>query len=151
MKKNSNKKEKINSVKQPCGLCGRKNKTCQKTECCGNWICGDESDYVLFSYSRDICSRNHRRFTLCGLHHTEGHSDGWKDCQKCLDWCEPEMVAWYATNEYNFEKHSNPPTFKPTHCMKCKTVISLSEDNYTTFGGKYACENCIASGFKFKK
>ena len=44
----------------------------EKTECCGNWVCGDEGDYVMFSYSRDICSRNHRRFTLCGSHHTEG-------------------------------------------------------------------------------
>jgi len=52
----------------PCGLCGETKKPRHKTECCGNWVCGDESEYVMFSYSRDICSRNHRRFTLCGVY-----------------------------------------------------------------------------------
>ncbi|NCS32560.1 hypothetical protein GW793_03630 [bacterium] len=151
MKINLTKKQKLNNDKHNCGLCGRNSKTCQKTECCGNWVCGNESDYVMFSYSRDICCRNHRRFTLCGLHYTEGHDGDWKDCKKCLNWCEPEMVAWYGTNEYNFEKHPNPPTFEPTFCVQCKKVISLSMDGYTSFGKEYACEKCMSDGFEFKK
>lgn len=31
-----------------CGLCGS-TKNLTKTECCGNWICDDEDEYVLFS------------------------------------------------------------------------------------------------------
>lgn len=52
-----------------CGLCG-KTKNLTKTECCGSWICDDEHEYVMFSSDRNSCSRNHRRYTLCGYHHT---------------------------------------------------------------------------------
>jgi|SRR3989338_2582800 len=143
--------KKISGTKYPCGLCGKKNKTCEKTECCGNWVCGNPSDYVLFSYSRNICSRNHSRFTLCASHFNEGHKGSWKDCKKCLDSFELEMYVWYGTNEYNFEKLPNPPKFKPTYCAGCHEVISLSEDGCTSFGGKYACEECIGRGFNLRK
>src|SRR3989344_5424360 len=99
----------------PCWLCGKSKKPRYKTEGCGNWVCGDESDYVLFSRSRNICSRNHRRFTLCGSHHDEEHKGDWKTCEKCRDNFEPEMYVWYGMNEYNFEKLSNPPAFEPTN------------------------------------
>jgi hypothetical protein len=149
MKTKKNTKSKIEV--QPCGLCGKKNKTCQKIECCGNWVCGNENDYVMFSYSRDICCRNHRRFTLCGYHHTEGHRGDWQKCKECLSSFEPEICAWYGTNEYNFEKLSNPPKFKPTHCANCDVVISLSEGGYTSFGDKYACEKCMLKGYDLRK
>ena len=153
MIKKIKKQDKKISAKQPCGLCGKKNKTCDKIECCGNWVCGDESDYVLFSHSRDICVRNHRRFTLCGYHHMEGHEGGWKDCKKCLNDFkhELEMYVWYGTNEYNFEKLLNPPKFEPTYCAGCKKIISLSNGGYGTFGGKYVCDKCINKGFDLKK
>ncbi|MBM3261170.1 hypothetical protein FJY93_02010 [Candidatus Kaiserbacteria bacterium] len=135
----------------PCGLCGKSKKPRFKTECCDNWVCGDENAYVLFSYSRDICSRNHRRLTLCGYHREGRHPGNWKDCKECIEGFEPEMAVWYGTNEYNFEKHPNPPAFKPTHCTNCNIAISLGEDGYTTFGGMYACEDCVDGGFTFKK
>ena len=69
----------------PCGLCGKTKKQRNKTECCGNWVCGDESEYKMFSYSRNICSRNHRRFTLCANHHTEEHQGDWKTCKECYE------------------------------------------------------------------
>ncbi len=47
-------------------------------------------------------------------------------------------------NEYNFEKLENPPKFKPTHCAKCKKIISLSEDGYSMHAGKYFCMDCSA-------
>ena len=145
----------------PCGLCGKSKKSRYKTECCGNWVCGDESDYVLFSYSRNICARNHRRFTLCGSHHAEEHKGDWKTCKECLKAFEMEMYVWYGTNEYNFEKLPDPPAFKPTYCskcktvislseggysyLKCKTVISLSEGGYSYLCGIYRCDNCPIS------
>ena len=138
------KKTKVKTKIPPCGLCGKTRKSRYKTECCGNWICGDESEYVMFSYSRDICSRNHRRFTLCGSHYAEEHKGGWKTCKKCRENFEHEleMYVWYGTNEYNFEKLENPPTFEPTHCSKCGERIILSADGYSTLCGVYRCDNC---------
>jgi len=107
-----------------CGLCG-KTKNLTKTECCGTWICDDEHKYVMFSYARNSCIRNHRRYTLCGYHHTEGHPGDWTDCPKCRESFETEMYVWYGTNEYNFKKLPNPPAYEPTHCADCGRVIRL--------------------------
>jgi len=129
--------------KPRCGLCG-KTKNLTKTECCGNWICDDEHKYVLFSYATNSCSRNHRRYTLCGSHYTEGHSGDWKDCPKCQEGIKTEMYVWYGTNEYNFEKLPNPPKYEPTHCAACGEVIRLGEDGYSTLGDDYWCDRCMA-------
>ncbi len=129
------------SERPRCGLCG-KNRGLIQSECCGQWICDDEHKYVLFSYARNSCHRNHRRFTLCGHHHAEGHAGFWKDCPRCRDSFETEMYVWYGTNEYNFQKLDNPPPYEPTRCSQCGSVIVLSEDGYATQGSKYWCENC---------
>lgn len=127
-----------------CGLCGATKKL-TKTECCGNWICDDEGNYVLFSYARTSCSRNHRRYNICGYHFAEGHDWPWKECQKCRKNIDPEMYAYYATNEYNFEVLENPPPFKPTKCSKCGRVILLSDGGYSIQGGKYTCHECTSA------
>ena len=62
-----------------CGLCGA-TKNLTKTECCGNWICDDEDQYVMFTYAHNSCRRNPRRYTLCGGHFREGHEGKWQDC-----------------------------------------------------------------------
>ena len=124
-----------------CGLCG-KTSNLTKTECCGNWICDDEDKYVMFSYARNSCSRNHRRYTLCGYHYNEDHEGDWKDCPTCRDSFETEMYVWYGTNEYNFEKLPNPPSYEPTKCAKCGVVIRLGTDGYTSLKGEYWCEEC---------
>lgn len=125
-----------------CGLCGKARKL-TKTECCGNWICDDEDTYVLFSYARNSCDRNHRRYTLCGFHHTEEHPGRWTECTRCReDIAETEMYVWYGTNAYNFETLQNPPSYEPTRCSKCGKVIKLGEDGYSTLGDKYFCEAC---------
>ena len=129
-------------VNPPCGLCGKSKKPSQRTGCCGNWVCGDESEYVMFSYSRDICSGNDGRFTLCGSHHAEGHKGDWKTCKKCREDFEPEMYVWYGMNEYNFEKLPNPPAFQPTHCSKCGERIVLPDGGYSSLCGVYRCDNC---------
>jgi hypothetical protein len=133
--------EKEATITPRCGLCG-KTKNLTKTECCGQWICDDEQKYKLFSYARNSCSRNHRRFTLCCHHFEEGHSGDWQTCPKCRKDFETELYVYYGTNEYNFEKLKNPPKYKPTRCAKCKKIISLGEDGYSMQGGRYYCMGC---------
>jgi len=130
------------SAGRECGLCGKTSKL-TKTACCGRWICDDEDQYIIFSYARDSCYRNHRRYTLCGYHHAEEHPGDWKTCRKCRDDFETEMYVYSGTNEYNFEKLQNPPQYEPTKCTICNRVIILSEDSYTTKGDAYFCSGCM--------
>src|SRR3972149_4726375 len=113
-----------------CGLCG-KTKNLTRTECCGQWICDDEHKYVLFSYARNSCSRNHRRYTVCGYHSAEEHAGDWRECGRCRNEIQTEMYVWYGTNEHNFVKLENPPAYEPTKCAKCGIVMRLGEDGYS--------------------
>lgn len=127
-----------------CGLCGKRGRLV-RTECCGQWICDDEHKYKLFSYATNSCSRNHRRYTLCGAHFTEGHPGDWKTCSKCREMVETEMYVWYGTNEYNFEKLENPPAYEPTRCRTCGKIIVLSEGGYSLDSEGYCCARCMGS------
>lgn len=142
--------KRIQASRPRCGLCG-KTKGLIQSECCGHWICDDEHTYQIFSYARNSCHRNHRRLTLCGFHHAEGH-DGpsWQSCTECRDSLETEIYVWYGTNEYNFEKLANPPAFEPTLCSVCGAVIVLSQDGYTLSGDKIWCESCAAKKMQEK-
>ncbi len=143
--KKQTKKQKSDKLDKPrCGLCGSTTKKLMKTQCCNNWICDDEDEYALFSYARNSCSRNHRRFTLCGLHYNEEHKGDWRKCKKCIECLshEMEMYVWYGTNEYNFVKLDNPPKYKPTHCYRCGQIIVLSDGGYSSLCDAYFCENC---------
>ncbi|MBC7529985.1 MAG: hypothetical protein H7318_00295 [Oligoflexus sp.] len=124
--------------KKQCGLCGgtKKLKAC---DCCEQWICNDESQYQMF---RNSCSRNHRRYILCGHHHAERHDGEWQNCSKCRENIETEMYVYYGTNEYNFEKLINPPTFEATRCSNCKSVIKLGDDPYSVTSDGHYCERC---------
>ena len=134
----------VSSIDKPrCGLCG-KTANLTKTECCGNWICDDEHKYVLFSYARNSCYRNHRRYTLCGYHYTEEHAGHWKQCPECRNSIETEMYVYFGTNEYNFEKLENPPAYEPTRCTRCRAIIKLGTDSHTVSGRQYWCEECGA-------
>jgi hypothetical protein len=136
--------------KPRCGLCGE-TKNLTRTECCGNWICDDEHKYVPFSYSRISCSRNHSRYTLCSHHFNEGHEGDWKTCEICRTDFEPEMVVWYGTNEYNFEKMPDPPSYEPTHCSKCGIIIKIGTDGYSRLGDEYWCEDCAEKEMRKKR
>jgi DNA-directed RNA polymerase subunit RPC12/RpoP len=127
--------------KPRCGLCG-KTKNLTKTDCCGNWICDDSHKYVLFSYARNSCYRNHDHYTLCSYHHREGHKGSWKNCRLCRKSFKTEIFVWYGTNEYNFEKLENPPEFERTFCAGCGRVISLVDDAYMAADYRYWCETC---------
>jgi len=134
-----------------CGLCGKRGKL-RKTDCCGQWICDDEDDYVMFLYARNSCYRNHRRYTLCGSHHAEEHEGDWQTCSKCREGVETEMYVWYGTNEYNFVKLENPPSYEPTLCAGCEVVIRLGEDGYSITPDKeYFCEECTQKKIMSKK
>ena len=77
MVQKSKRKKEIDPKKPPCGLCGKKKHRRIKTDCCNNLICNDSNDYILFSYSRKSCWRNHSRFTLCAYHHNDEHKGDW--------------------------------------------------------------------------
>jgi uncharacterized protein YecA (UPF0149 family) len=126
-----------------CFICG-KTKNLVKTPCCEKWICDDEDQYVLFSYARNSCLRNHRRYTLCGQHFDAGHDGDWKTCTRCRKELskELEMYIWYGTNEYNHEKLPDPPAFTPSFCAKCRKRIILADGGYTVKAGKYYCDRC---------
>jgi hypothetical protein len=124
-----------------CGLCG-KTRNLITTDCCGNLICNDEHKYVLFSYAQNSCCRNHDRYTLCAYHYHEKHPGHWKTCKECRNSFGTEDYVWYATNEFNFEKLENPPSFEPTHCAKCGKIIKLGTDGYSIIGRKHYCESC---------
>jgi hypothetical protein len=144
-KKRSTKKAaaRVSKAKRRCGLCGA-SQNLIKTECCGNWICNDEANYVAFSYAQNSCHRNHSRYTLCGYHSIEQHEGKWKDCQKCRDGFETEMYVYYGTNEFNFEVLENPPEYEPTKCSDCGAIIVLGDGGYAVSGSDYWCGRCSA-------
>jgi hypothetical protein len=129
-----------------CGLCGGTENLTQ-TNCCGNWICDDESEYRLFSYARNSCSRNHRRLTLCAIHDGEGHEGQWQECQACRDMFETEIYVDYGTNKYNFETLVNPPKYESTRCADCKRVIRLASGGYSYDKDGYYCGKCSRKTF----
>lgn len=129
-----------------CKLCGN-TENLTRTPCCNEWICDDADSYVMFSYARNSCFRNHDRYTLCALHWHEGHNGRWQDCQACRQNIETEMYVYYGTNEYNFEVLENPPKFKPTRCQKCNAIIRLGEDGYSMSASGYTCMNCSGHNF----
>lgn len=54
-----------------------------------------------------------------------------------------EMYVWYGTNEYNFEKLDNPPSYEPTRCAVCGKVIKLGIDEHSQLGDEYRCGRCM--------
>jgi hypothetical protein len=134
------------SSKRQCGLCGN-TKNLTKTDCCDNWICDDEDQYRMFSFARNSCHRNHRRYTICAGHYEESHGDRWQDCEECKEKFETEMYVYFATNEFNFEKLVNPPKYEPTHCKDCNRVIKLGGEAYSYGSEGYSCEKCSRKKF----
>ncbi len=52
------------------------------------------------------------------------------------------MYVYFATNEYNFVKLENPPTFEPTLCATCGKQIHLATDGYSFSSKGYSCLSC---------
>ena len=141
------KSAKVTSSHKPrCGLCG-KTKKLTKTPCCGQWICDDEASYQLFSYARNSCSRNHRRYTLCAFHFDSEHAGDWQSCEKCKKEFDIPTYVYFGSNEFNFVKLENPPEFEPIRCSKCQSVIDIGNDGYSMGKDGYTCMKCC--DFKF--
>jgi hypothetical protein len=143
-------KEKKNNtvvIEEPkCGLCGKGGRLI-KTACCDNWICDDADQYVMFSYARNSCWRNHDNYTVCAYHYHNEHQGDWLDCQECVDNFDTEDYVDMATNEYNFVKLQDPPHFEPTVCCKCGKVIKRNEEGYSRLGEDFTCDNCSDGPF----
>lgn len=133
-----------------CGLCG-KIANLTRTACCDRWICNDEQEYQLFSFAHNSCSRNHRRYTLCGGHFDNEHEGRWQDCAECRENFETEMYVYFGTNEYNFEKLPDPPSYEPTRCVHCQKVIRLGYDGFSRNRDGYFCERCSAAALRARR
>lgn len=134
--------------KPRCGLCGKTGKVI-KTRCCDHWICDDSDSYVLFSYARNSCWRNHDHYTLCAYHYHEGHTGAWQTCTTCRESFDTEDYVDMATNEYNFEKLQNPPSYEPTTCAECGQVIIRAQGGYSMVPNKgFVCGACSLKDFK---
>ena len=134
--------------KAACGLCG-KTKNLIKTPCCDNWICDDESEYVLFSYDTNSCYRNHDRYTLCSYHYHNEHPGNWQNCERCKDDFEIENYVDYGTSDFNFEKLANPPKISIT-CANCKFESNSAQDfalqtSKGWYCGKSKCQEAAMS------
>jgi hypothetical protein len=98
----------------------------------------------LFSYATNSCSRNHRRYTLCGYHFENEHDGPWQTCPTCREEIDAEMYGYYGTNEFNFERLDKVPEFEPKRCAECNAIIRLAEGGYSMSGGGYYCPDCTA-------
>jgi len=101
----------LKTEQKQCGICGASNRRLKRTHCCKNWVCDNEDQYQLMSYSRDFCSRSHDRYTLCGAcKECWNHgSPDWRTCKKCLDETSLQDSVWRGLNGYNFLPMINIP------------------------------------------
>jgi len=100
----------------------------------------------MFTYSNVSCTRNHRRYTVCGYHHTEGHEGHWQNCEKCRSsFRSREDLAGKGTSSFNFreDKWEDAPTFEPTKCTKCSRIIKLGSEAHSMVQGGYQCAKCV--------
>jgi hypothetical protein len=123
--------------KKTCGLCGA-TKNLIKTQCCDNWICDDADKYVIFSYAKNSCYRNHDRFTICAAHYHSNHKGKWQDCNLCKDDYPIENYVDYATNEFNFEKLQNVPKITIT-CINCGFQSGTVQDFALQINNDFYC------------
>lgn len=136
--------------KPQCGLCGSTTKKLTKTQCCDNWICDDTDLYVIFSYARNSCYRNHDHYTLCAYHSHEEHKGQWQGCKKCKDNFELPYYVDMGTNEYNFTVLENPEKYTVT-CVNCGfTSDSLDKFACQTSKGHYCVKKkCQEAALSF--
>lgn len=92
-----------------CGLCGNTTKKLKLTECCGNFICDDVTDYKLFDFFSS-CNRNHDRYSLCAQHFVNDHKGIWQDCDEC------KKSPLNIVKKFNF---LNQKTSQAFTCVNC--------------------------------
>ncbi|WP_425363556.1 hypothetical protein [Candidatus Tisiphia endosymbiont of Hybos culiciformis] len=116
-------------TKQKCQLCGSTTKPLTTTDCCNNLLCDDAHTYVVFSYAKNSCYRNHDRYTLCSSHYQDNHQGKWQDCKKCkADFNEVDYVEM-ATNRYNFKTEALKGLARVTIiCVNCQFKSDKMDD-----------------------
>ncbi len=114
-------------------------------------------------YSRIHCARNHRRYTICGSHYTEGHKGKWQNCVKC----QREHCAFPIKGRSHYEwasKAGNPPhlPFKFNFdgdaiefnwdkliylkCTSCRKKIDTVMDNFSRSLCPHGCHQLLCNG-----
>ncbi len=139
-----------------CDVCGSKTNDLMITECCHLVICDTEKDYVMFSYSRDLCSRSHNRYTHCGYHSVENYCDkekDWRECDGCAQGLRENKIGdylWRGLNGYNtvplLEKNV------PKHalcdvCSDCKEPFMSGLEGFSYKNG-IVCLPCSGIGIQ---
>jgi len=128
-----------------CGLCGNQGPL-KRTDCCNRTVCDmSENPFGDSGHILDNCSRNHRTYTLCGIHHGLHSQDtcNWRECVKCKDHLvEMEKYVGYGTSRYNFQGDwKDPPTFAPKNCAQCGRVLYMNiEGVIFQSDGKCICQ-----------
>lgn len=147
-----------------CGLCGNRRGPLEYTECCNRLVCDDEGSYRMHSYSRMHCSRNHRRYTICGYHCGENHKGKWQDCQKCKDYfreCDGSLGYEYASKagnpphlpfKFNFDKDAMEFNWKEMEfpeCDMCQRPVDTVMESFMRLPGSCGllqCAECAETG-----
>ncbi|CAG9461829.1 unnamed protein product [Pedinophyceae sp. YPF-701] len=133
-----------------CTMCGSTRKL-KRLECCGEWICDAQDDYVMFSYSRDFCDRNHERYTRCASHANDKHRGDWRTCKECASLGEDDLGRnWHATCGYNFvpplEKDCPKGEMLTETCVECKRRLFPGLEKYSRsfmpVANPYTCQEC---------
>ena len=62
-----------------------------------------------------------------------------------------EIYVGYGTNEYNFEKLTDPPSYEPTRCNVCNAIIKLNEGGYSQGPKGMLCGKCTSKSFRISK
>lgn len=130
-----------------CGLCGKQGRL-TRTECCNRLVCDDRDDTILFIPSRPQCEYMHARYTVCSVHHNDGHDGAidWRECAQCrVYFAEFESYVGFGTSSFNFaeDQWDEVPTFEPTYCSKCKGMMKLNSEAHSALpDGNMLCERC---------
>ena len=129
-----------------CGLCGETRKDLlEVTECCGLTLCNREDEYEMMSYSREFCSRSHRRYSGCGYHHGEGHAGDWRACSDCAaEQKKPGQLTWQDFNGYCFTPGTRQQgDLYSIPCSTCAGRIVQGVEGYAWSGNMgMCCMNC---------
>lgn len=100
-----------------CEICGD-DAALARAPCCGALLCSKAST-GLDPADRNLCTRSHARYTLCGMHHSfvtgapggGGHAGrDWRDCAECAaKMREHTELRWNGASPYNLRPPRPPP------------------------------------------
>lgn len=138
-------------VRAMCGLCGGRKPPFLITECCSRVVCCDHDNYVLMTYERNSCARNHSRYSMCSTHHNERHSGSWKTCQRCRGNYDPYDYYTYGTNSPDVPSRSNfpddvldePPPPLPC-CAQCGRSVDTATEGHSFGAEGLTCMRCFS-------